>query len=77
MGILASILPDPGRVCPDIAGIAAGTREGRTRYSSTALMARAARAGSAAFESTAQDCAIESIRHSAFSADPSGVPSSK
>ncbi len=40
-------------------------------------MARAARRGSAAPESTAQDWAMESIRHSAFSAEPSGVPSSK
>src|SRR5207244_3630838 len=39
--------------------------------------ARAGRAGLAAPESTAHDCAIESIRHSALLAEPSGVPSSK
>ena len=49
----------------------------RTRYLSTAAIARAARAGSAAREITLQDCAIESMRHSLFATEPSGVPSSK
>ena len=49
----------------------------RTRYSSTAAMARAARTGLAAPEITPQDCAIESMRHSMLEAEPSGVPSSK
>ena len=40
-------------------------------------MARCRRAGSAAPEITPHDCAIESMRHSVFAADPSGVPSSK
>ena len=48
------------------------------RYSSSAAMARAERAGSAAPERTLHDWAIESIRHSEFvAALPSGVPSSK
>ena len=38
---------------------------------------RAARIGSAAREITLHDCAIESMRHSLFEAEPSGVPSSK
>jgi hypothetical protein len=37
----------------------------------------AARCGSPAPEITLHDCAIESMRHSAFAAEPSGVPSSK
>ena len=40
-------------------------------------MARAARPGSAAPLITPQDWAIESMRHSSFLAEPSGVPSSK
>jgi hypothetical protein len=40
-------------------------------------MARAARDGSPAPEITAHDWAIESMRHSALTAAPSGVPSSK
>ena len=47
------------------------------RYSSTAAIARSAWAGSAAPDRTAHDWAIESIRHSALAAEPSGVPSSK
>ncbi len=49
----------------------------RTRYSSTAAIARRLRSLSPAPEMTAQDCAIESIRHSSLAAEPSGVPSSK
>jgi len=33
--------------------------------------------GAAAPERTAQDCAIESMRHSSFAAEPNGSPSSK
>src|SRR4029453_3094840 len=40
-------------------------------------MASRAREASAAPEITAHDCAIESIWHSSFDAEPSGVPSSK
>jgi hypothetical protein len=40
-------------------------------------MARWARAGSAAPEMTAQDWAMESMRHSSLAEAPSGVPSSK
>ena len=43
---------------------------GRISSRSTAAIARAARSGSAAPESTAQDCAIESIRHSSLAAEP-------
>ena len=39
-------------------------------------MARSAKRCGTAPESTAQDWAIESIRHSSFWAEPSGVPSS-
>ena len=39
-------------------------------------MAGAARAGSAAPDNAAQDCAMESIRHSSLGDEPSGVPSS-
>jgi hypothetical protein len=42
-----------------------------------AIAAAARASGSPAPESTAQDCAIESIWHSSFWAEPSGVPSSK
>jgi hypothetical protein len=42
----------------------------------TASMARSANRTGTAPESTAHDCAIESILHSSFCADPSGVPSS-
>ena len=44
---------------------------------STAAIACAARSGAAAPESTAQDCAIASMRHSSLAAEPSGSPSSK
>ena len=49
----------------------------RTRRCSTDSMAWRARSVSPAPEMTAHDWAMESIWHSSFSADPSGVPSSK
>ena len=60
-------------------GVSSSTRPSsrRTRCVSTDSIAWRARAGSPAPEITAHDCAIASIRHSAFSRDPSGVPSSK
>ena len=45
----------------------------RTRYSVAAAMAVAPRPDSAPPEITAHDWAIESIRHSEFEAEPSGV----
>src|SRR6476659_5229295 len=42
----------------------------RTRYFSTAAMARADRLGSAARDITLHDWAIESMRHSLLDADP-------
>jgi hypothetical protein len=45
---------------------------GRTRLLSTAAIARTARVGSVAFEITLQDCAMESMRHSLFEAEPRG-----
>ena len=49
----------------------------RTSRASTASMAWRACAGLPAPEMTAHDWAIASIWHSAFSFEPSGVPSSK
>ena len=46
-------------------------------YDSTDAIACCERAGSPRPEITDQLCAIESMRHSTFCADPSGVPSSK
>ena len=48
----------------------------RTRCVRTESIARSARRSGAAPESTAQDCAMESMLHSSFCAEPSGVPSS-
>jgi hypothetical protein len=42
----------------------------------TASMARSAKRTGTASESTAQDWARESMRHSSFIAEPRGVPSS-
>ena len=44
---------------------------------SSDAMARSARSREAAPDMTAQDCAMESIRHSSLTEAPSGVPSSK
>jgi hypothetical protein len=43
----------------------------------TADIARTARAASPPPEMTAQDWAMESIRHSSLATDPNAVPSSK
>ena len=78
VGVLAAVLADARQVALDVArvdvaiwsngGVNSRTSPSsrRTRCSSTAAIARAARVGSAAPESTLQDCAIESIRHSSF-----------
>jgi len=42
----------------------------------TASIARSAKRSGTAPDSTAHDCEIESMLHSSFCADPSGVPSS-
>ena len=87
MGILAAVLADAGRIALDVAGIVAVRSNGgvnsnarpsspRISSRSTAAIARRARSGSAAPDMTAQDWAIESIRHSSLAAEPSGVPSS-
>ncbi len=86
--VLPAVLADAGRVPPDVAGIDVGSVERRgeqqheavaaaDEYSSTAAIARAARERFAAPDRTLHDWAIESIRHSALAAEPSGVPSSK
>ena len=88
MSVLPAIFANARRIALDIARIERASSKGGVnnraspssrliRYSSTAAMARAARTGSAAPEITLQDCAIESIRHSLFATEPSGVPSSK
>ena len=88
MRVLAAVLADARRVALDVAGVERRAVERRREeqdepvvaaheVSSTAAIARAARAGSPAPEITPQDCAIESMRHPSFAAEPSGVPSSK
>src|SRR5665213_4541095 len=60
-------------------GVNSSTRSSSARSSSPVddCMACKARAGSAAPDSTAQDCASESIRISELARDPIGDPSSK
>ena len=87
--VLAAVLADARQVALDVAGVdrlgveRRGEQEdqpvlrGRPAVSSTASIARGRAPGRPAPESTAQDCAIESIWQAAFRAEPSGVPSSK
>ena len=87
MSVLSAILADSRQVALDVAWIDGAVikwwREQKIRPSSrrisrsrTDCMACCARRGSAAPEITPHDCAIESIWHSRFRVDPSGVPSS-
>ena len=88
MGVLAAILADAGRIALDVAGIERRLVERRREQQRQPIAAMhraarraraiacAARAGSAAPEIAAQDCAMESMRHSSLAAEPSGVPSS-
>ena len=88
MGVLSAVLPNAGRIALDVAGVSdvlsngganssASLSCGRISSRSTAAIACSARADAAAPESTPQDWAMASIRHSSFAAEPSGVPSSK
>jgi len=87
MSVLAAILADAGRIALDIAGMQRGLVERRGKQQcqtvaamhevvSRAAIARTARVGSPAPDIAAQDWAMESMRHSSLSAEPSGVPSS-
>ena len=86
--VLAAVLADTGHVALDVTGILRHAVEGRREQQHDLRVAshqvgphRLHRARGAArvgiLAKTAHDCVSESMRHSSFCADPSGVPSSK
>ena len=88
VGVLAAVLADARQVALDVARIDVGMVERRGEEQDEAVVAtdevlvhgvhRPLRMdGLAAPDRTLHDWAIESIRHSALTAEPSGVPSSK